>query len=139
MTYPWNAYILWLVNIACNIYIHFSLASHQQLQGDGCKNRLKDFYVRIQPILLYSSEIWELIRLEQLERIHMLACKRLFGVSTRPPDKIVLGDLGRHPPFINSLVNSVCLSVSVCLCLTVCLSVCLCLCPTTTTMTTTNR
>ena len=37
---------------------------------------LKIFYIKIQPILMYASEIWGTVRLDGIEKVHMMACKR---------------------------------------------------------------
>jgi hypothetical protein len=66
----------------------------------------KIFDAKVQPILLYSSEIWGLERLENIENIHLMACKRFLGVPVRTPNKMVYGDLGRFPLFINSNISS---------------------------------
>ena len=65
----------------------------------------KIFDSKIQPILLYSSEIWGLYKLEHLEKVHLLACKRFLGVPLKTPNKMIYGDLGRYPLYINSSVN----------------------------------
>ena len=67
----------------------------------------KIFDSTVQPILLYSSEIWGLERLENIEKIHLMACKIFLGVPVRTPSKMVHGDLGRSPLYINSYVSSV--------------------------------
>ena len=55
-------------------------------------------------MLLYASEVWGLSRLEHIEKVHLMACKRCLGVPTRTPNKMVYGDLGRYPLYINSYV-----------------------------------
>ena len=67
----------------------------------------KIFDSKLQPILLYSSDIWGLQRLENIEKIHLMACKRFFGVPVRTPNKMVYGDLGRFPLLINSYISSI--------------------------------
>ena len=61
--------------------------------------------VKIQPILLYASEIWGLDRLDHIEKVHMMGCKRFLGVPTRTPNKMIYGDLGRYPLYVNSYSN----------------------------------
>jgi hypothetical protein len=65
----------------------------------------KIFDTKIQPILLYSAEVWGLNILEHIEKVHMLACKRFLGVPARTPNKMVYGDLGRYPLYVNSYVS----------------------------------
>ena len=72
----------------------------------------KIFDSKVQPILLYSSEIWGLQRLENIEIFlyffsHLMACKRFLGVPVRTPNKMVYGDLGRFPLFINSYISCI--------------------------------
>ena len=64
----------------------------------------KIFDVKIQPILLYSAELWGLNRLEHIEKVHLMICKRFLGVPVKTPNKMVYGDLGRYPLFVNSYV-----------------------------------
>ena len=67
----------------------------------------KIFDVKIQSTLLYASEIWGMNRLDNIEKVHLLACKRFLGVPLRTPNKMVYGDLGRYPLYINSCIASV--------------------------------
>ena len=78
----------------------------------NCKDMSQDVFFRIfdskiQSILLYSSEIWGYQRLECIEKVHMIACKRFLGVPLRTPNKMVYGELGRFPLFINSSVRCI--------------------------------
>ena len=61
----------------------------------------KIFDIKIQPILMYASEIWGTVRLDGIEKVHMMACKRFLGVPLRTPNKMVYGELGRYPLFEN--------------------------------------
>ena len=65
----------------------------------------KVFDAKVLPILLYSSEIWGHQILDTIERVHMLACKRFLGVPICTPNKLIYGELGRYPLFINSYVR----------------------------------
>ena len=67
----------------------------------------KGFNSKIQSVLLYSSEIWGLHRLDSIERVHLMACKRYLGVPIRTPNKMVYGELGRFPLFVASYVRCV--------------------------------
>ena len=42
----------------------------------------KIFDIKIQPILMYASEIWGTVRLDDIEKVHMMACKRFFRSSS---------------------------------------------------------
>ncbi len=65
----------------------------------------KIFDIKIQPILMYASEIWGTVRLDGIEKVHMMACKRFLGVPLRTPNKMVYGELGRYPLFVNSTLR----------------------------------
>ena len=67
----------------------------------------KVFDSKIQSVLLYSSEIWGLHRLDSIERVHLMAYKRYLGVPLRTPNKMVYGELGRFPLFVASYVRCV--------------------------------
>ena len=73
----------------------------------------KIFDSKVQPVLLYSSEIWGLQRLENIEEkkrfflSHLMAYKRFLGVPVRTPNKMVYGDLGRFPLFINRYISCI--------------------------------
>ena len=47
------------------------------------------------------------MRLDDIEKVHMMACKRFFGggVPLRTPNKMVYGELGRYPLFVNSTLR----------------------------------
>ena len=67
----------------------------------------KMFDAQIQPIVLYGSEIWGLQRVDVIEKVHTLACKRFLNVPLKTPNKCVYGDLGRYPLFVNSCIRAV--------------------------------
>ena len=63
------------------------------------------FDTQVQPVLLYAAELWGLRRLENIEKVHTLACKRFLNVHLRVPNKLVYGELGRFPLYINSAIR----------------------------------
>ena len=65
------------------------------------------FDVQIQPIVLYGSEVWGLQRIDVIEKVHTFACKRFLNVPLKTPNKMVYGDLGRYPLFVNSCIRAV--------------------------------
>ena len=65
------------------------------------------FDTQVQPVLLYASEMWGLHRLDNVEKVHTLACKRFLNVHLRVPNKFVYGELGRHPLYVNSAVRCI--------------------------------
>jgi hypothetical protein len=81
-----------------------------------CACRLKDiprdcffkiFDSQVQPVLLYASEIWGLHRLDNIEKVHTFACKRFLSVHLKVPNKLVYGELGRYPLYINSTIRCI--------------------------------
>ena len=62
---------------------------------------------QILPILMYGSELWGFQQFAVTEKAHMFACKRFLNVSVQTPNKMIYGDLGRHPMFITSAVQCV--------------------------------
>lgn len=79
----------------------------QQLKEINKEIFFKIFDSKVQSILLYASEIWGLCRLETLEKVHVLVCKRFLGVPIRTPNKMVYGELVRFPLYINSAVRAI--------------------------------
>jgi hypothetical protein len=66
----------------------------------------KLFDSKVKSILLYSSEIWGLHRLDSIETVHLQACKRFLGVPIRTPNKMVYGDLHRFPLYVYSSLRA---------------------------------
>ena len=60
----------------------------------------KLFDAQVVPILLYASEIWGTNELDEIEKVHLFACKRLLNVGLRTPNQMVYGELGRYPLFV---------------------------------------
>ena len=56
-------------------------------------------------MLMYASQVWGTLRLDNIEREHMMACTRFLGVPLRSPNKMAYGELGRYPLFVNSTVR----------------------------------
>jgi len=67
----------------------------------------KLFDARIQPILLYASEIWGFDNCQTVENVHVTAMKKFCDVSTRTPNAMLYGDCGRYPMYINAVLHSV--------------------------------
>ncbi|XP_067661950.1 uncharacterized protein [Haliotis asinina] len=63
----------------------------------------KIFDSQIQPILLYGAELWGVSCIENIEKIHVLACKRYLYVGLQTPNVIIYGECGRYPLYINAL------------------------------------
>jgi hypothetical protein len=62
---------------------------------------------QVQPVLLYASEIWGLHRLDSIEKVHTLAIKRFLNVALKVPNKLVYGETGRYPLYINSAMRCI--------------------------------
>jgi len=62
----------------------------------------KIFDSKISSILLYASELWGTSQIEDIERVHLVACKRFLGLPRATPNNIVYSELGRYPLYINS-------------------------------------
>lgn len=79
----------------------------QQLKEMSKDAYFKIFDSKVQSILLYSSEIWGISRLESIEKVHLAACKHFLGVPSRTPNQMIYSELGRFPLFINSTIRSI--------------------------------
>ena len=66
----------------------------------------KIFDTQIQPILLYGAEIWGMHKFDQIEKVHLIACKRFLNVPPQTPTAIVYGECGRYPLFINAMCKA---------------------------------
>jgi len=75
---------------------------------------LKLFDAQIVPVLLYASEIWGVSEFEEMEKVHLYACKRLLNVGSRTPNQMVYDALGRYPLFV--LASTRCVSYWLRLC-----------------------
>ena len=51
----------------------------------------------VRPILCYGSEIWGYEYSKQIEKIHILFCKRYIGLHQNTADFFALSECGRHP------------------------------------------
>jgi hypothetical protein len=79
----------------------------QTCKGMSQSTYFRIFDAKIQSILLYSSEIWGYQRLENIEKVHLLACKRFLGVPLKTPNKMVYGELGRYPLYVMSTIRCI--------------------------------
>ena len=81
--------------------------AYQKCKAMSQNTFFKIFDSKVQSILLYSSEIWGLQRLDSIEKVHLLACKRYLGVPIKTPNKMIYGELGRYPLFVNSNIRCI--------------------------------
>lgn len=65
----------------------------------------KIFDAKIKPILLYGSEIWGYKQYDYIERVQNKICKMVLGVGRDVRNKIVLGECGRFPIYIDTQVQ----------------------------------
>ena len=67
------------------------------------------FDAQVKPMLIYAAEVWGTASNESLktvEKVHMLACKRILGVTPRTPNVLVQGELNRYPLEIDTKVRA---------------------------------
>ena len=67
----------------------------------------KLFDTRIQPILLYSSEVWGFDDCQTIENIHVKGMKMFCNVSAKTPNIMLYGDCGRYPLSISANIRAV--------------------------------
>ena len=67
----------------------------------------KIFDAKIIPMLTYASEVWGLTKLDSIERIQMMSCKRFLGLPITTPNKMALGELGRLPIYITAYIRCI--------------------------------
>ena len=65
----------------------------------------KIFDTKIIPILLYGAEIWGMKINDQLEKVHLYACKKYLGVKNNTPTVMIYGETGRYPLYIQAYVK----------------------------------
>ncbi|RUM93601.1 MAG: hypothetical protein DSZ28_07615 [Thiothrix sp.] len=67
----------------------------------------KMFDAQVQPTLLYGAEIWGLSCSDIIESVHLFFMKRYLNVSSRTPNTLVYGELGRFPLSVNATIRCV--------------------------------
>jgi len=70
-----------------------------------CKCQLCDAFVLL--ILMYSCEVWGGCTFKEVERIHILFCKRILNVKLSTSNAGIYGELGRYPLYINQYIRIV--------------------------------
>ena len=60
----------------------------------------KIYDTKINPILLYGSEIWGVDVHREIETVHMFCCKRFLNVKSTTSNHVVRGECGRYPMYI---------------------------------------
>ena len=66
----------------------------------------KLFDSKVSPILSYSSELWGVFNIDDIEKVHTLAIKRFLNVSSHCSNSIIYGETGRVPLSINHTISS---------------------------------
>ena len=79
----------------------------RQYQDLNKKTFFKIFDSKITSILLYASEVWGTQQVENIEKVHLIACKRFLGLPRGTPNNIVYGELGRYPLHVNSSLRCI--------------------------------
>ena len=81
--------------------------AHSRLEQMTRNTIFKIFDTKIQPILLYASELWGVLTKDnnQTENVHLFARKRFLNVAARTPNRMVYGELGRYPLQINCYIR----------------------------------
>ena len=68
----------------------------------------KVFDAQVQPIVLYGAEIWGVDNSSYvIEKLHLLAMKKMLGVGMRTPNDLINGELGRFPIYNNAQIRCV--------------------------------
>ena len=62
----------------------------------------------VAPILLYGSEVWGVVKNDNIEKVHLQFSKRIVGVRVTTPNCLVYGELGRYPLDINIKCRMLC-------------------------------
>ena len=62
---------------------------------------------KIAPILSYSSELWGIYDIDDIESVHRLAIKRYLNISNHSLNSIAYSEVGRVPLHINHTISSV--------------------------------
>ena len=81
------------------------LRTLKKIQCNSPSVFFKLFDSQVVPSLLYAAEIWGHKHYDQLERVHIFACKRFLRVPIKTTNDIVYGELGRYPLLINSTIK----------------------------------
>ena len=62
---------------------------------------------QVVPTLLYGAEVWGIENSRKVETVHTFALKKFLGLSTRTPNHMVYGDLGRFPLHLSACVRAI--------------------------------
>lgn len=76
----------------------------------GCtdvKIFLRLFDQQVLPTITYAAEVWGVKETKIVEQVHMYACKKILSVSTKTPNTMIYGELGRYPLFVNTFIQAV--------------------------------
>ena len=67
----------------------------------------KLFDSKVLPILSYSSELWGIFQIDEIEKVHTLAIKRFLNISIHSSNSIAYSETGRVPLYINHTLSSI--------------------------------
>ena len=82
--------------------IYMILRNMYRFQNSSIDVFFRLFDAQVQPILLYGAEIWGLEKGKDIEKVHLIAMKKLLFVPVQTPNDIIYGELGRYPLYINA-------------------------------------
>ena len=77
----------------------------KSLQCQSLSIFAKLFTAKVQPILLYGSEIWGAFESVDVERVHTFAFKTFLKLPLHSSNYLLYGEIGRYPLHICSVVN----------------------------------
>ena len=63
------------------------------------------FDAHVVPTLLHGADIWGYRSYDQIESVHLFACKRFLHVVDNTTNNLVYGELGRYPLWITAVVK----------------------------------
>ena len=65
------------------------------------------FDQQVQPALTYAAEVWGAKKIEEIEKVHMYACKKALSVSQKTSNTMIYGELSRYPFYISVVMKAV--------------------------------
>ena len=80
------------------------------LRKIGCNSAevfFKLFDAQVVSKLMYGAEIWGYKNFDQIEKVHLFACKRFLHVQNKTPNDVVYGELGRVPLWITASIKCI--------------------------------
>ena len=85
----------------------YLLKNLQDIQPLTYGTYFKFFDSKISPILLYGCELWGIEYIEQIEKVHIYACKRFLNAPLKSCNAAIMGDCERYPMYITAFKRCV--------------------------------